>query len=195
MNPIDTYVRGGLIPAKLTFPYILGRDLAGCVVETGAHVKNLKPGDRVWATNQGFAGRPGTFAEFAAVDERWLFPIPQNVTDEQAVAMSLVGVKITEMLATAAALVAASPHPAVLTVRRRTVRRRRTTVATASAVAAWPERWTRLRPAAHSRSRAAAIVESRGTSASTSRGSTRSRAAAIVENGEVDVNLNPQVDQ
>ena len=29
MNPIDTYIRGGMIPAKLSFPYILGRDLAG----------------------------------------------------------------------------------------------------------------------------------------------------------------------
>jgi len=92
VNPIDTYVRGGMVPAKLNFPFILGKDLAGMVAEIGAQVKSFKPGDRVWATNQGFAGRPGTFSEFAAVDERWLHPTPANVTDEDVAAMSLVGV-------------------------------------------------------------------------------------------------------
>src|SRR5215471_7393744 len=92
MNPIDTYIRGGLIPAKLTFPYILGRDLAGTVVETGAGVKRFNVGERVWATGQGTGNRNGTFAEFAAVDERWLFPIPDGVSDEGIVAVSLVGI-------------------------------------------------------------------------------------------------------
>jgi len=91
VNPIDTYIRGGLIPAKLTFPYILGRDLAGTVVETGAGVKRFSVGDRVWATGQGTGNRDGTFAEFAAADERWLFPIPDGVSDEAIVAVSLVG--------------------------------------------------------------------------------------------------------
>jgi len=90
MNPIDTYVRGGLIAAKITFPFILGRSLAGTVVEVGAEVKRFKPVDRVWATNQGFAGRQGTFSEFAAVDECWLHTTPANVRDEDAAALSLV---------------------------------------------------------------------------------------------------------
>jgi len=92
VNPIDVYVRGGMVPANLTFPFILGCDLAGTVVEVGEGVTRFKPGDRVWATNQGFAGRPGTFAEFAAVDEEWLYPIPAGVSFEDAVAVSLVGV-------------------------------------------------------------------------------------------------------
>jgi NADPH2:quinone reductase len=92
VNPIDCYVRAGSIPGSLSFPYILGRDLAGAVVEAGREVKRFKPGDRVWATNLGFAGRPGSFAELAAVDECWLQPIPPNVRDEDVVAISLVGV-------------------------------------------------------------------------------------------------------
>lgn len=91
LNPIDTYVRSGMIPAKLNFPFILGRDLAGQVIEAGPQVKRFKSGDRVWATNQGFAGRQGTFSEFAAVDECWLHPTPTNVKDEEIVALSLVG--------------------------------------------------------------------------------------------------------
>ncbi len=92
VNPIDVYVRSGVIPAKLSFPWILGRDLAGTVVEAGPGVKRFKPGDRVWASNQGAEGRSGTFAELAVVDERWLYPIPPNVNEEQVVALSLVGI-------------------------------------------------------------------------------------------------------
>jgi NADPH2:quinone reductase len=76
VNPIDVYTRSGAIPAKLTFPFILGRDLAGTVVEVGASVKDFKVGDRVWA----------------AVDYRWLHPIPEGVSDDDAVALSLVGI-------------------------------------------------------------------------------------------------------
>jgi NADPH:quinone reductase len=92
VNPIDTYIRSGAVPAKLTFPAILGRDLAGTVVESGAGVKRFKVGDRVWATNQGSDGRQGTFSELAAVDERWLNPIPAGVGEETSVALSLVGI-------------------------------------------------------------------------------------------------------
>lgn len=91
INPIDLYIRSGQIAAKLNFPSILGRDLAGTVLAAGPQAKRFKPGDRVWATNQGFADRSGTFAELVAIDERWLYPIPSGVTEEQVVALSLVG--------------------------------------------------------------------------------------------------------
>ena len=76
----------------MPFPYILGRDLAGTVAEIGAGVKGFKVGDRVWATGQGYDGRQGTFAEFCAVDERSLQPTPQGASDEDIVALSLVGI-------------------------------------------------------------------------------------------------------
>jgi len=92
MNPIDTYWRSGLVPVKLQFPFILGRSLAGTVLECGAEVKGFQPGDRVWATNLGFSGRPGSWSELSAVDAEWLHPIPAGVSDEAVVAVSLVGV-------------------------------------------------------------------------------------------------------
>ena len=91
VNPIDIYLRKGMVGGPLHFPYILGRDLTGKVVQAGTEVKRFKPGDRVWATNQGFAGRQGTFSEFAAVDERWMSPIPDGVKEEDMVAITLVG--------------------------------------------------------------------------------------------------------
>ncbi|HEU5126026.1 MAG TPA: NADPH:quinone reductase [Verrucomicrobiae bacterium] len=92
VNPIDVYVRSGAISARLPTPYILGRDLAGTVAAVGDEVKNFKLGDRVWATSEGSNGRQGTFAEFAVVEESWLYPIPANVKDEDIAAISLVGI-------------------------------------------------------------------------------------------------------
>ena len=91
VNPIDVYVRGGMIAGPPVFPLILGRDLAGTVLEVGPGVKRFRVGDRVWASNQGTAGRPGTFAELAAVDECWLHPTPAGVADDQMAALALVG--------------------------------------------------------------------------------------------------------
>src|SRR5438105_2380892 len=92
VNPIDTYVRGGLIPMPLPMPFIIGCDLAGTVAEAGPKVTRFKAGDRVWGSNQGLLGRQGTFAEFAAVEEDWLYPMPSSVKDEEAAAMALVGI-------------------------------------------------------------------------------------------------------
>lgn len=93
VNPIDTYIRSGVAaPPNLPRPYIVGSDLAGVVVAAGPDATRFRVGDRVWGANQGVLGRQGTFAELAAVDERWLYPTPDGVTDEQAAAMALVGI-------------------------------------------------------------------------------------------------------
>ena len=92
VNPVDLYIRSGAVPAKIVFPYVLGRDLAGTILDIGPNVKNFKKGDRIWCTGQGWDGRQGTFSELAAVDEHWLHHIPDNVRDEDIAAMSLVGV-------------------------------------------------------------------------------------------------------
>ncbi|MDG4764817.1 NAD(P)-dependent alcohol dehydrogenase [Solwaraspora sp. WMMD406] len=62
---------------------IPGYDLAGTVVETGAAVTTLRPGDQVygWAAS--------TFAEYATVPERQLVPVPTNLTLEQAAAVPI----------------------------------------------------------------------------------------------------------
>jgi len=92
LNPVDTYIRGGMIQMPLPSPFIVGCDLAGTVAEIGPGVTRFEPGDRVWGSNQGLLGRQGTFAEYCAVDECWLYPTPHDVTDEQAAASALVGI-------------------------------------------------------------------------------------------------------
>lgn len=92
MNPIDTYIRAGTVAMPLTFPFVVGCDLAGEVVAVGSEVDRLRPGMRVWGSNQGVLGRQGTFAELAAVDECWLHRTPENVSDRDVAAASLVSI-------------------------------------------------------------------------------------------------------
>lgn len=92
INPIDTYIRGGMIAMPLKMPYIIGCDLAGTVVAIGPGVQRFKVGDRVWGSNQGLLGRQGSFAEYAAVDEKWLYPTPAGESDAEAAAGALVGI-------------------------------------------------------------------------------------------------------
>lgn len=91
VNPIDTYIRSGAVSMITRFPYIIGCDVAGTVEKTGSEVKRFKVGDRVWGSNQGLFGRRGTFSEYAAIDERWLYPTPAKETDAEAAAGALVG--------------------------------------------------------------------------------------------------------
>lgn len=92
LNPIDTYIRSGAIPMPLKFPYIPGCDMAGTVTAVGPGCQRFKVGDRVWCSNQSLFGRRGTFAEYAAVHEDWLYSTPASQSDQQAAAGPLVGI-------------------------------------------------------------------------------------------------------
>lgn len=92
LNPIDLYIRSGLVATPLAFPYIIACDLAGKVEQLGPGCTRFRVGDRVWGSNQGLLGRPGIASEYAAVDEEWLYPTPALLPDNQAAAMALVGI-------------------------------------------------------------------------------------------------------
>ena len=92
VNPIDTYIRSGMIKMELPSPFIVGCDLAGTVERVGAKVTRFKAGDRVWGSNQGLLGRQGTFSELAVSDENYLYQTPDGISDENAAAIALVGI-------------------------------------------------------------------------------------------------------
>ncbi len=92
VNPVDTYIRAGTFELELPKPFIVGCDLAGVVEAVGPEATRFAVGDRVWGSNQGLLGRQGTFAEYAAVDECWLYHTPEEVNDQQAAAVALVGI-------------------------------------------------------------------------------------------------------
>src|SRR5215210_2584536 len=91
LNPIDLYLRSGLIAMPMAFPYIIACDLAGTVEKVGHGARRFQVGDRVWGSNQGLLGRQGVAAEYAAIDEDWLYPTPASLADTDAAALALVG--------------------------------------------------------------------------------------------------------
>ncbi|TWU60695.1 Quinone oxidoreductase 1 [Rubripirellula tenax] len=92
VNPIDTYVRSGVVAFDLPKPYIPGCDAAGVVETVGEGVHHAKVGDRVWCTNQGLLGRQGTFAEKIVISQDWCYPLADEVSFVDAAACALVGV-------------------------------------------------------------------------------------------------------
>ncbi|EMI21461.1 alcohol dehydrogenase zinc-binding domain-containing protein [Rhodopirellula maiorica SM1] len=92
VNPIDLYIRSGAVAAELPSPYIIGSDLAGTVEAVGAKVTRFKVGDRVWGVQQSSGGHQGTFSQWCAMDPQWLHTTPEDVCDEDAAAIALVGI-------------------------------------------------------------------------------------------------------
>ncbi|HEV3144876.1 MAG TPA: NADPH:quinone reductase [Gemmataceae bacterium] len=92
INPIDTYIRSGMVTMPQPKPTIPGCDLAGVIEKLGVDAGRFKVGDRVWGSNQGLLGRQGTMAEYACVEDEWLYPTPADVTNVDAAAAALTAI-------------------------------------------------------------------------------------------------------
>jgi NADPH:quinone reductase len=92
LNPIDLYIRSGMVAMPMSFPFISGADFAGTVEALGSGATRYKVGDRVWGSNQGMLGRQGVTAEYAAIDESLAYPTPPNQSDAEAAGQALVGI-------------------------------------------------------------------------------------------------------
>jgi NADPH:quinone reductase-like Zn-dependent oxidoreductase len=86
INPIDWKLRSGIYKnfMPLQFPAILGHDVAGEVVKTGANVSQFREGQKV----MGFANR--SYAEYLTARADILAPVPEGMSMEQAGALPLV---------------------------------------------------------------------------------------------------------
>lgn len=92
LNPIDTYIRAGVVAMPLPKPFITGTDVAGTVSAVGPGVKRFKTGDRVWGSNHGLLGRQGACAEYVCASEEWFYPTPFGIPDQDAAAVALVAI-------------------------------------------------------------------------------------------------------
>jgi NADPH:quinone reductase len=98
INPIDTKIRqrGLFYPDAL--PAILGCDGAGVVEAVGPRVQRFRVGDPVYFCNGGLGGQPGTYAEYAAIDERFVAHKPSSLSFAEAAAVPLVLITAWEAL-------------------------------------------------------------------------------------------------
>ncbi|MEU4928761.1 NADPH:quinone reductase [Streptomyces yokosukanensis] len=87
VNPVDTFVRSGLFPTPVDFPFVVGRDLVGTVAEAGPGATGFRAGDRVWCNSLGHGGRQGAAAEQAVVAADRLYRLPAGVDPYAAVAV------------------------------------------------------------------------------------------------------------
>lgn len=88
VDPVDTYVRSGRYPTPLPSPFVVGRDLVGTVVASGAGDSGFREGDPVWCNSLGHEGRQGSFAEYVTVPRDRLYHLPQGVDPPTAVAVA-----------------------------------------------------------------------------------------------------------
>ena len=120
LNHLDLFIRGGIPGIRYAMPHILGADIAGEVVETGALCERVKPGWRVLLApgvscrqceqclsgNDNFcrkytlfgSGIDGGYAELVAAPEYAVIPIPDEFPFDQAAAVPLVFLTAWHML-------------------------------------------------------------------------------------------------
>ncbi len=96
INPLDLRMVEGEFKAVLPvhFPFILGNDLAGVIVEVGSEVHNFKVGDEVFAKTDG----QGCFAEYTSLKETSVALKPSNLSMTQAAALPLVALTAWQAL-------------------------------------------------------------------------------------------------
>jgi NADPH:quinone reductase-like Zn-dependent oxidoreductase len=122
LNHIDLWVRRGLPRLRLTFPHILGADVAGVVTAVGAQVRGVRVGDEVILAPGVSCGQcaacvagedtlcetysilgehiPGGYAERIAVPAVNAVPKPARLSFEEAAAIPLVVLTAWNMLVT-----------------------------------------------------------------------------------------------
>ena len=100
LNPFDTLVREGRMKdvMPLDLPVTLGGDIAGVVVEVGAEVDTVSPGDRVFGQTGATAGNSGAFAEYAVVSAAQVAKAPSHLDFTHLAAMPLVSVSAWQAL-------------------------------------------------------------------------------------------------
>ena len=78
------------IPANVDFPYVIGTEAAGVIERVGGDVKEFEAGERVALTSV-LRKKGGCWAEFAAVPEGDLMPVPDDLGLTEASAVPIAG--------------------------------------------------------------------------------------------------------
>lgn len=96
VNPVDAIpgLAYRLIMPWLTFPAIIGGDVAGEVVEAGPGISRLHPGDRVLGMAAGVErsrnrAAEGAFQKYTVLMQNLVSPIPDELSFEQAAVLPL----------------------------------------------------------------------------------------------------------
>lgn len=78
------------IPRNVDFPFPIGIEGAGKIVQLGNQVTDFAVGDRVIFTTS-FQPKGGSWAEYAAANQATLIPMPDHLTFQQGAAVHVAG--------------------------------------------------------------------------------------------------------
>ncbi len=104
VNPLEILIMTGSVKLIQDYPMplILGNECSGIVADTGKDVFDFKKGDKVYCRLP--IDKIGAFAEYAAVDQKYVAKMPENYDFATAAAIPLTGLTayqaITEELDT-----------------------------------------------------------------------------------------------
>lgn len=127
LNHLDIWLRVGVRRWTLSMPHIVGADISGEVAEVGSLVTRVKPGDRILLAPGISCGQceacfkgldsacrsytlfgvmvDGGYAEYVKAPEMNVFPIPGDLSFDEAAAVPLVFITAWHMLFTRARLI------------------------------------------------------------------------------------------
>ncbi|MDQ4059824.1 MAG: zinc-binding dehydrogenase, partial [Pseudomonadota bacterium] len=90
-NPVDAKIRQAGSWAQISFPAVLGYDVAGVVEDVGAGVTELRVGDEVFYTPEIFGNSRGSYAEFNVAPARIVAKKPAGLSHVEAAGIPLAG--------------------------------------------------------------------------------------------------------
>ena len=91
LNYIDTYHRTGIYPLPLDFPFCIGLEAAGEIIEIGDKVEELKIGDRVAYS---FSPPLGAYCEIRDFEADKLIKLPDFISNDEAASVLLQGMTV-----------------------------------------------------------------------------------------------------
>ncbi len=98
VNPLDAKLRGKGTYHPDRLPTILGCDGAGVVIAVGSAVQRFMVNDAVYFCNGGIGAAPGTYAQYAVVDEDFVAHKPVTLDFSAAAAVPLALITAWESL-------------------------------------------------------------------------------------------------
>lgn len=85
------------IPAEVSFPFVIGSEGAGTIVEKGSQVTEFKLDDQVIFTTI-LQSQGGSWAEYAVAKQDVLIKLPENLSTQEGAAIPIAGKTALECL-------------------------------------------------------------------------------------------------
>jgi NADPH2:quinone reductase len=88
VNYFDLLIRTGRYRWMPKLPFVLGNEMSGQIAAVGAGVRKLHLGQKVFLAGYDIGNRGGLYAEYAVAPEDAVWPLPEGVDFDDAVALT-----------------------------------------------------------------------------------------------------------